>query len=73
MGYRKQLPIRTEQLKAMGEYSIKRRKGTLIEEQFKQTMQYRMKQASTPAEKREIIRESNPLFYIFGEVQHGIK
>ena len=76
MGYRKQLPIRTEQLKAMGVYSIKKRKPNQLEELFKQTMQYRIRQATTPAEKRDIIKQANPLFYVFGEkleVQHGIE
>ena len=72
MGYRKQLPIRTEQLKAMGSYSIKRR-GNVLEQEFKRSVQYRIKQATTPAEKREVVKDANPLFYIFGETRKVFK
>jgi len=66
MGYRKQLPIRTEQLKVMGTYSFKMRLNK-IEQEFKQSLQYRISQAQSRREKRELIAESNPLFYIFGD------
>ena len=73
MGYRKQLPIRTEQLKVMGVYSIKKRKGNVIENEFKQSVQFRIKQAQSIAEKRAIVAEANPLFYIFGETRKVFK
>lgn len=73
MGYRKQLPIRTEQLKIMGRYSIKKRKGNQIDEQYRQSMQHRLSQATTIAEKRGLVAESNPLFYIFGETRRVFK
>ena len=73
MGYRKQLPIRTEQLKVMGVYSIKKRKGNVIENEFKQSVQFRIKQAQSTAEKRAIVAEANPLFYIFGETRKVYK
>ena len=73
MGYRKQLPIRTEQLKVMGVYSIKKRKGNKIDEEFKQSVQYRMKQVQSLAEKRAIVAEANPLFYVFGETRKVFK
>ena len=73
MGYRKQLPIRTEQLKVMGVYSIKKRKGNVIENEFKRSVQFRIKQAQSVAEKRAIVAEANPLFYIFGETRKVYK
>jgi len=66
MGYRKQLPIRTEQLKVMGAYSFKKR-ASKIDEEFKQSLQHRMSQAQTAKEKRELVKKSNPLFYMFGD------
>ena len=66
MGYRKQLPIRTEQLKVMGTYSFKMRMNK-IDQEFKHSLQYRITQAESTKEKRELIAESNPLFYVFGE------
>ena len=66
MGYRKQLPIRTEQLKVMGTYSLKMRVNK-IEQEFKRSLQFRMTQAQTAKEKRELVKESNPLFYVFGD------
>lgn len=66
MGYRKQLPIRTESIKIMGAYTFKKRVKKL-EESYRQSVQYRIKQATTPAEKRAIVAEQNPLFYVFGE------
>ena len=70
MGYRKQLPIRTECLNFMNKrlslgYRI--RSVRQIEDIYKKTMQYRMTQAPTLAEKRAVIAEVNPLFYVFGE------
>ena len=73
MGYRKQLPIRTEQLKAMGVYSIKRNKLTVIEQEYQRSMQYRISQAQSTAEKREIVAQTNPLFYVFGETRKVFK
>jgi len=72
MGYRKQLPIRTEQLKVMGTYSFKKRMNK-IEQEFKRSLQYRMSQAQSPAEKRVIVAEVNPLFYMFGESRKVFK
>jgi hypothetical protein len=65
MGYRKQLSFRTEQLKVMGTYSLKMRMNK-IEDEFKRSLQYRIHQAKTAKEKRELVKESNPLFYVFG-------
>ena len=73
MGYRKQLPIRTEQLKVMGRYSIKKRKGNQIDEQYRKSVQHRLSQVTTLAEKRGIVAENNPLFYIFGETRKVFK
>lgn len=44
-----------------------------IEEEYKKSMQHRIKQAKTPAEKRAIVEETNPLFYVFGEVRKVFK
>jgi hypothetical protein len=51
----------------------RKRKGTLIEEAFKNSMQYRIKLATTPKEKREIVKQTNPLFYVFGEKRKVFK
>lgn len=72
MGYRKQLPIRTECLNTMKpnkHYTLgyRQRKGKQLEEIYLKTMQHRMSQAPTLAEKRAIVAEVNPLFYVFGE------
>ena len=72
MGYRKQLPIRTEQLKVMGTYSFKHRVNK-IEDEFKRSLQHRMKQATSLAEKRAMVAEVNPLFYVFGETRKVFK
>lgn len=48
-------------------YQVKSRGMNRIEEVFKQSVQHRMTLVKTPAEKREIIREANPLFYALGE------
>lgn len=65
MGYRKQLPIRTECLNAMN--NIPKRRLAKIDTEYQKSMQHRIKQAKTPAEKRVVVAEVNPLFYIFGE------
>ena len=65
MGYRKQLSIRTSSLNAM--HNIPKRRAKKIEDEIYRSMQYRMSQATTPADKRAIVVEANPLFYIFGE------
>jgi hypothetical protein len=72
MGYRKQLSFRTECLNSMNpnkHYTLgyRQRKGKQLEEIYLKSMQHRMTQAKTPAEKREIVAEVNPLFYVFGE------
>jgi len=33
---------------------------------YQKSMQYKIKQAKTPAEKRKVISEVNPLYYVFG-------
>jgi hypothetical protein len=48
-------------------YSLKKRASSKIEEARMQSIFERMKLATTPAEKREIIKETNPLFYVFGQ------
>jgi hypothetical protein len=77
MGYRKQLPIRTECLNAMNPKHMTRgyreRKGTIIDLAFKNSLQYRIAQATTPAEKRVLVTETNPLFYVFGETRKVFK
>ena len=65
MGYRKQLSIRTSSLNVM--HNIPKRRAKKIEDEILRSMQYRMSQATTPADKRAIVVEANPLFYIFGE------
>ena len=72
MGYRKQLPIRTEQLKVMGTYSFKKRVKA-IEQANMRSVQYRITQAQSIAEKRAIVAEANPLFYVFGETRKVFK
>ena len=54
-------------------YSIKKRKAPQITENYQRSMQYHMSKAQTASEKRAIIEEFNPLFYIFGENRHGIE
>jgi hypothetical protein len=77
MGYRKQLPIRTSSLNAMNPKHLtlgyRQRKGKLLEESFKNSMQHRITQATTPAEKRAVVSEVNPLFYVFGEQRKVFK
>ena len=74
MGYRKQLPIRTECLNAMNRHPSsmhhnRTRRLKAIEDAYQKSMQHRISQATTPAEKRAVVAEANPLFYIFGEVR----
>lgn len=70
MGYRKQLPIRTECLNAMDKrltLAYRNRRVKVLEDIYQKSMQHRITLAHTPAEKREVVREVNPLFYVFGE------
>ena len=70
MGYRKQLSFRTECLNIMYpnfKNKTRARSQTQIEMIYEKSMQYRISQVKTPAEKREIVTETNPLFYVFGE------
>ena len=71
MGYRKQLPIRTECLNIM--HNIPKRRAKKIEDEILRSMQYRITQAITPAEKRAVVVEANPLFYVFGETRKVFK
>ena len=79
MGYRKQLSFRTECLNIMDKpkrrltlgYRI--RSAKQMEDVYKKSMQYRMSQATTPAEKRAVVAEANPLFYVFGETRKVFK
>ena len=77
MGYRKQLPIRTECLNIMNPRHLtlgyRQRKGKILEDVYKKSMQHRITQATTPAEKRAIVAEVNPLFYVFGETRKVFK
>ena len=78
MGYRKQLPFRTECLNAMGHnlksmHHTRLRRLKAIEEQHLKSMQHRVNQATTLAEKRGIVSEVNPLFYVFGETRKVFK
>jgi len=76
VGYRKQLPIRTECLNIMYpnfKNKTRVRSLTQIEAIYEQSLQYRIGQAQTPTEKREIIAETNPLFYVFGEQRKVFK
>jgi hypothetical protein len=40
---------------------------------FQKTLQYRITNATTLAEKRAVVAEVNPLFYVFGETRKVIK
>ena len=71
MGYRKQLSIRTSSLNAM--HNIPKRRAKKIEDEILRSMQYRITKATTPAEKRELVAEANPLFYVFGEQRRVFK
>jgi hypothetical protein len=48
-------------------HNIPNRRAKKIEDEFVRSLQYRISQVKTPADKRAIILENNPLFYIFGE------
>jgi hypothetical protein len=71
MGYRKQLSFRTECLNIM--YNTPIRGNSKIAHEQRRAIHYRMARAYTPAEKRAIIAETNPLFYIFGETRKVYK
>lgn len=70
MGYRKQLSFRTDSLNIMYpnfKNKIRVRSQTQIEVIYQRSLQYRIGQVQTPKEKRAIVAETNPLFYVFGE------
>jgi hypothetical protein len=71
MGYRKQLSFRTECLNIM--FNTRSRSNSKIEQEQRRAIHYRMARAIAPAEKRAIIAETNPLFYIFGETRKVYK
>ena len=71
MGYRKQLSLRTECLNIRTRHPKRRAKQ--IEENYLRSMQHRITQAPTPAEKRAVVAEVNPLFYVFGEKRKVFK
>jgi hypothetical protein len=48
-------------------HNIPKRRARKIEEDYLASAQYRIKQAKTLAEKREVVVQANPLFYVFGE------
>lgn len=78
MGYRKQLSIRTECLNAMSRHPNamhhnRTRRAKQIEENYLKSMQHRITQAPTLAEKRAVVAEVNPLFYVFGEQRKVFK
>jgi hypothetical protein len=53
--------------------NIPKRRAKKIEDEILRSMQYRMNQATTPAEKREVVAQANPLFYMFGETRKVFK
>jgi hypothetical protein len=70
MGYRKQLSFRTDSLNIMYpnfKNKTRVRSQTQIEVIYQRSLQYRIGQLQTPKEKRAIVAETNPLFYVFGE------
>jgi hypothetical protein len=76
VGYRKQLPIRTECLNIMFpnfKNKTRVRSLTQIEAIYEQSLQYRIGQVKTATEKRKIVTETNPLFYVFGEQRKVFK
>jgi hypothetical protein len=76
MGYRKQLPIRTECLNIMyPNFKNKTRIRSLkqLELIYEKSMQHRITKAITPAEKRAVVAEVNPLFYVFGDKRKVFK
>jgi hypothetical protein len=46
---------------------------TQIEAIYEQSLQYRIGQVKTPTEKRAIVTETNPLFYVFGNTRKVFK
>ena len=69
MGYRKQLSFRTECLNIMYpnfKNKVRVRSLKQLEVIYQNSMQYRINEVNTPKEKREIISQANPLFYVFG-------
>lgn len=54
-------------------HNIPRRRAKKIEDEFRLSMQYRISKATTPADKRAVVSEVNPLFYVFGETRKVIK
>jgi hypothetical protein len=76
VGNRKQLPIRTECLNIMYpnfQNKTRVRSLTQIEAIYEQSLQYRIGQVKTAKEKRGIVTETNPLFYVFGETRKVFK
>jgi hypothetical protein len=78
MGYRKQLPIRTDSLNAMNRnlnamHHNRTRRAKQIKENYLKSMQHRITQAPTLADKRGVVAEANPLFYVFGEQRKPYK
>ena len=70
MGYRKQLSFRTECLNIMypnHKNKVRVRSVKQLEVIYQNSMQYRIEEADTPKEKRAVVAEVNPLFYVFGE------
>jgi hypothetical protein len=51
----------------------RQRKGTMLEVAYKNSLQYQIKHATSPAEKRELIAKVNPLFYVFGKQRKVFK
>jgi len=51
----------------------RKRRARQIEENYLKSMQHRISQAPTLAEKRAVIAEANPLFYVFGEIRKVFK
>ena len=69
MGYRKQLSFRTDSLNIMyPNFKNKPRVRSVkqLEDIYLKSMQHRISQVRTLAEKRDIITQANPLFYAFG-------
>lgn len=46
---------------------------TQIEAIYQKSLQYRIGEAQTPKEKRAIVAETNPLFYVFGNTRKVFK
>lgn len=76
MGYRKQLSFRTDCLNIMyPNFKNKTRAKSLtqIEVIYQKSAHYRIDKAKSIAEKRAIVTETNPLFYVFGETRKVFK